>query len=119
MNLRNSSGRCEHHGPGNGRTPVVAHQADVLEPQLFDDLEHMLDDLLELIVLDLHRPVGPAVAEGVRNDHAVAGLEQRRRLVLPAAAVIRHAVDQEGDLVAFALIADMVVITADFHCFSG
>ena len=90
-----------------------------LQAQGVDDLEHVVDDLLELVVLDLHRPVGPAVAEGVRHDHAVAGLEQRRGLVLPAAAVVRHAVDQHGDLVAFALIADMVVVTADLHYLSG
>ena len=97
----------------------MAHQADVLEIQLFDNLKHVLDDLLELVVLDFHWAVGPAVAEGVRDDHAVAGLEQRRRLIFPAAAVIGHAVDQHGDLVAFALITNVIVPTTDFHTLAG
>ena len=56
---------------------------------------------------------------GSGHDHVVAGVQECGRLVLPAAAVIRHAVDEHGDLVAFALVAHVVVVTTMFMVFPG
>ena len=97
----------------------MAHKVDVLQIKLVDDLKHMVDDLLKLVWLFLGGSVSSTIAEGVWYDHTVASFKKRRGLVLPAAAVIRHTMDEECNWrILWALIADVVVEAANLHCFA-
>ena len=105
--------------PGHESAPVVADNVHGWQLQVLDQSQYIRQEVVCGITLLGLGFIGFPIAQHVRCDNPETGLDQRRGLVLPHARGIRHAMQQQHDLVAVTLVIDMVVNIVDQYFLAG
>ncbi len=75
--------------------PVVTHDDGLLLPQLFDQGDHVANEVEQGVGRDVRRLLAAGVAALVGGDDPVPGRRQRPELVTPGVPALRPAVQQQ------------------------
>ena len=85
---------AQRRQPGDRAAPVVADQREALEPERLGEREHVLDQPVGPVILDVLRPVRAGEAALVGHDQPELVLQPRRDPA-PGAVRFRKAVEQD------------------------